>query len=381
MIDILMLVCAAIPAVSFSWNFFLFRKPGGRSARAAVSVLIPARNEAAGIAAAVGSVLRNRDVEFEVLVLNDHSEDDTAAVVKSLSERDSRVRLLSAPPLPAGWNGKQHACHVLAQHARYDLLCFVDADVRLRPDALSRMAALFEGSRSSLMSGFPRQETETLLERLLIPLIHFVLLGYLPFIFVRLTKHPAFAAGCGQLMLARAEAYRRTEGHAAIRSSMHDGIRLPALFRRSGEHTGVFDATDLATCRMYRNAGEVWKGLAKNAVEGMAAPGRIVVFTTLLLAGQVLPFVLLPFSQAAAIAVGLALAQRLVSVIRFRQPVDSAILHPLGVLLLLIIQWYALVRHLLGRPAVWKGRSCPPEFTEPSRDSADSSVPTPEPRC
>src|SRR5207245_2714359 len=122
--------------------------------------------EERSIAAAVESALANKGVTVEVLVLDDHSEDRTAALVAEIAERDGRVRLLSAPPLPEGWCGKQHACHVLARAARYPLLCFLDADVYLEPDALARLTAFQKQSGASLVSGIPRQETGSLLERL-----------------------------------------------------------------------------------------------------------------------------------------------------------------------------------------------------------------------
>ena len=125
-----------------------------------------------------------------------------------------------------------------------------------------------------LLSGFPHEETGSWLEKLLIPLIHFILLGFLPLGRMRLSKSPAFAAGCGQLFIAQRSAYESAGGHAAIRSSLHDGILLPRAFRRAGQTTDVFDATNLAECRMYRSAKEVWLGLLKNAGEGMASPVR-----------------------------------------------------------------------------------------------------------
>ena len=148
---------AIIPAVSAVWNLLLYRPPPMRGIRAAVSVLIPARNEADKIASAVNTVLANRDVELEVVVLDDHSTDGTADIVRAIA--DPRVRIETAPPLPQGWSGKQHACWHLAHLARHQFLVFVDADVRLSPDALGRMAA-FMAKRPAvgLASGFPRQE-------------------------------------------------------------------------------------------------------------------------------------------------------------------------------------------------------------------------------
>ena len=139
-----------------------------------ISVLIPSRNEETNIRATLEAVLSNRGVEFEVVVLDDHSTDRTAAIISEFAARFAHVRLESAPPLPAGWCGKQHACHILAQRARHPLLVFMDADVRLAPDALPRMTGFMERSGASLASGVPRQKLGTFSERLLIPLIHFI---------------------------------------------------------------------------------------------------------------------------------------------------------------------------------------------------------------
>jgi hypothetical protein len=363
-------VCALIPLQLFLRNLLRFSPPPVPSGPLpAVSVLIPARNEELSIGDSVAAALKSEGVELEVVVLDDSSEDRTAEIVRSLAARDPRVRLASAPPLPAGWCGKQHACATLAGLARFPVLVFLDADVRLAPGGLARAVGFLEKTGAGLVSGFPRQETVTFLERLLIPLIHFVLLGFLPMGWMRRFRHPAFAAGCGQLFVARREAYQQAGGHTAIRASLHDGITLPTAFRQAGIRTDLFDATGVATCRMYRNAGEVWRGLAKNAVEGIAAPGKIVPFTALLLTGQVLPPVLLALALAgvapaevlwiSAAATAAAFLPRLIAVWRFRQPLDGALLQPVAILTFLALQWYALGRHLLGRPAGWKGRSYP----------------------
>ena len=356
---------AALPALLLLANLRLYRPAPMGEGVPSISVLIPARNEESAIGAAVESALASQHVDLEIIVLDDHSDDRTAEIVYSLAQRDSRVRLLAAPDLPSGWCGKQHACHVLAGAARMPLLVFLDADVRLAPDGLARLAVFQMASDADLVSGIPHQVTGTLLEKLLIPLIHFVLLGFLPLSRMRRYTSPAYAAGCGQLFLARKAAYEAVGGHAAIRATLHDGIELPRAFRIAGKKTDLCDATDLASCRMYRGAAQVWRGLAKNATEGLGSPGRIVPTTFLLLGGQVLPFVLLAASAwlspleiaLSALAAVLAYAPRVVSALRFRQSALGAALHPLGVLLLVSIQWYALARRLVGRPATWKGRS------------------------
>ena len=369
--------CAIVPAALWVWNMLLYREPGSGSCAEmghcvlpdAISVLIPARNEERVIAASLASLLASRGVAIEIIVLDDGSTDRTAEIVRDLALQDARVRLRSSPRLPGGWNGKQHACHALAKAARSNILCFLDADVRLAPDALVSMSAFLVRSGSDLVSGFPRQETETPLEWLLLPLIHFVLLSYLPLAGMRALGVPGFAAGCGQFLMVRRDAYRKSGGHSQIRTTMHDGLLLPQLFRRHGLRTDIADLTHLATCRMYHNAAEVWRGLAKNATEGMATPARILPFTVLLFCGQVLPL-LLALSLAVApasysthartlilVALAASFVPRLLSVWKYRQSLLSALLHPLGVTLLLVLQWYALLRKLAGQQVTWKERA------------------------
>jgi hypothetical protein len=377
----LLFVCAAAPAVMFVVNLRRYCEPDAVSGEAArVAVLIPARNEEANIAACVESVLASVGVELEVLVLDDASTDRTAAIVAAMAARDARVRLVAGLELPQEWNGKQHACWLLAQESSAALMLFLDADVRLEKDAVARCVGELKRREVALLSGFPRQITVGWLEKLLLPLIHFVLLGFLPIGKMRSTTRPAYAAGCGQFFLVERAAYFASGGHAAIRATRHDGLRLPQAMRAAGFRTDIVDLTALSSVRMYDSARAVWLGLAKNATEGLGAPGRIVPLTLLLVLGQVLPLVAgglwLAFwvsslvvgatvdqPRVAALTSGLlvlavvaSFLPRLLAVRRFRQPVGSALLHPLGIVVLLCVQWYALAMQILGRPVAWRAR-------------------------
>ncbi len=362
------LLCAAVPAALFWANLRLYQPPpAAAQPLPAVSVLIPARNEEASIATAIASILATRGIDFEIVVMDDSSTDETASIVAALALEDPRVRVATAPQLPSGWNGKQHACSQLAQLARHPVLCFVDADVRLQPNALARMATFLTQTQSGLVSGFPRQLTGTFLEWLLLPLIHFVLLGFLPLSRMRTGTDPAFAAGCGQFLMCTRDAYQATGGHSQIKATMHDGLLLPRLFRQRGFRTDLADLTPLATCRMYTTARQVWFGLAKNATEGIAAPTRIGPITLILFAGQILPYGLAlylithpaswPIRLSVMVAVCAAWLPRMLAVGRFRQDWRSAALHPFGILTLLAVQWYALTRKLTGSAVSWKDRT------------------------
>jgi glycosyltransferase involved in cell wall biosynthesis len=380
----LVFVCAVIPALLFIANLRSYvppPSPPNDASKASISVLIPARNEDANIAAALACVLASRGVELEVIVLDDASSDTTAEIVERIAAQDARVQLLRSRTLPMGWNGKQFACWTLALSSAAPSMLFLDADVRLEPEAIARMAAFQRESGAALVSGFPRLVTIGFMEWMLLPLIHFVLLGFLPVERMRKTTDPAMAAGCGQFMMVERDAYFESGGHEAIRATMHDGLLLPRAFRRAGFRTDLADLTELAHVRMYDSAAKVWMGLAKNATEGIAAPKRILPITLVLFLGQVMPTLLMAGWVIAAqfewrhhmFIIGVnkwgvltivafltvliaSYLPRLLAARRFRQPLKSALLHPLGILLLLCVQWYALARQVLGRPVGWRAR-------------------------
>lgn len=360
---------SAIPLTIYLANYrqyFAPPAPPDTNTAAKLSVLIPARNEASGIEACLASVLASENIELKVVVLDDHSEDNTAEIVKTIAAKNHSVRLLDSPPLPKGWNGKQHACWQLSQHASHPWLVFLDADVRLHPSALARLVAYAQTNKTDLLSAFPRQETGTLLEKMLIPLMHVILLSFLNLRSMRSTTKPAFAAGCGQLFLTNQTAYQRAGTHTAIRNSRHDGLKLPRAYRQAGLVTDVLDGNDLAACRMYRNAGEVIKGLLKNADEGIANAKLILPCSLLLIGANILPWIAVGFACSSAnwyagiiatTAIAWGWLPRCCNTLRFQQSWIGCLLHPFGILLFIILQWFAFFTSLTGKRIAWRGRT------------------------
>lgn len=364
------LFLAAFSAGLGALNLLLMRSPAKRKPAAGtkVSILIPARNEEEHIGEAVEAALESVGVPVEVVVMDDGSTDATPRIVSEIAARDNRVRLVSAPALPTGWTGKVHACQRLSEEASGTHLLFIDADVRLAPDAAALMAAHAQAKGQAMVSGVPRQITRSLGEVLTVPMINFLMLGYLPVLAMRLTKDPGFGAACGQLVLVERETYRAIGGHGAISDKLHDGIQLARLFRRKGHRTDVVAGHDLATCRMYRNFTESWEGFIKNAHEGMATTGQLPVWTILLGGGHILPVILLPFALAGLApmpiviaALALSFGLRAAITLRTRERLLAIPLHPASVAVALSIQWASLLRMRQGRPAGWKGRVYPAE--------------------
>jgi hypothetical protein len=373
--SLLAVATAALPTLLTWANLRAFGRAARRRPRdGRVSVLVPARNESEAIGRLMDDVLASKDVDLELLILDDNSNDGTADLVERRAAVDPRVRLVRGGPLPEGWCGKQHACWQLSRAATAETWVFLDVDVSPTPDAIARSLVFLEDSGAALVSGFPRQLTGSFLEWLLLPLIHFILLGFLPLARSRSDTNPGMAAGCGQWFVTRRADYERAGGHAAIRASLHDGVKLPRAYRRAGLVTDIFDASDIASCRMYTRSIDVRRGLSKNATEGIGAPTTIVPFTLLLGCGQILPLVLVTLGMvtafrgwpwwavgAAFLALVLSYLPRLLEAARFGQSLSSAVAHPLAMVVFLAIQWQALIRRLLGLKTAWRGRTLAPQ--------------------
>ena len=363
------LAFAALPLVMVAVNLRLYRAQPAPSealdARDRIDVCIPARNEGANIEACVASVLASRGAVVRALVYDDQSTDATPAILARLAA-DPRLVRVPTQPLPQGWNGKQWGCERMGQASDAAWLLFTDADVRFAPDAVSIAVDFARRGGSDLVSTVPRERCGSVGEALVVPLIHFMLLGYLPMALMRRDARPALGAGCGQFLLVRREAWLRAGGHAAFRDSMHDGIRLPRAVRSSGGRTDLFDGTAQVSCRMYHGFGETWRGFAKNAYEGLGSMGTLVFFTLLHLVGHVVPWALLAAWWAGASsvsfiglpAIGACLAgllTRAMLAARFHQPWIGVPLHPVSMLIVTAIQWRSLWLAKTGRRA-WRGR-------------------------
>ena len=344
-----------------------------------VAVCIPARNERENIEACVRSVLSSREVDVRAYVYDDESTDGTGEILARLAAEDARVVVVPRRALPTGWNGKQHACFRMAEHGlAYDpaleWFLFTDADVRFEADAVARALGFAQRANAALVSTVPREVTGSVGEMLLIPLIHFVLMGYLPFGRMRATLDPAASAACGQFILVSRAAYRASGGHEGFRDSMHDGVKFPRAVRRAGLRTDLYDGTESVSCHMYRGFSQTWRGFAKNAFEGLGSLGLLIFITVWHVLGHLLPWVVITAAVAqmltqsdasrerpqtalvlAVLAVVCALLYRALLAARFRQSWLNVPLHPISIAMLTAVQWWSLWLDRTGRRG-WKGR-------------------------
>lgn len=335
-----------------------------------LSVLVPARNEAANIEACIRSLLAQDYPDFEVLVLDDHSTDSTGRLLSQLAgtgAQAGRLRLLAGAPLPEGWFGKHWACHQLAQAARGELLLFTDADTRHAPGTLRDSVSALLAQDADLVTAMPREVTVTPGEQLIVPVIGWGILSLLPLALARWFRLSAFSVTIGQFMLFRRSAYESVGGHEAVRAHVVDDVMLGRRIIQQGLTWRLMDGTRHVTCRMYHGFWEAVDGFTKNAFAFFNYRVTLFVLAWIWLAVAFLapPFVVLAYALGMPIEAypyALALVAWLEALVlwslayaRLRLPIHLALLYPLSLTIFVLISFRSLLFALSGQVS-WKER-------------------------
>ena len=242
-----------------------------------VSILIPAHNEATAIGTAVRSLRAQTYTPFEVIILDDHSNDGTGEIARVAAEGDPRQRVIVGQPLLEGWIGKNWACHQLAQAANGRLLIFANAEVQWQPDGLAALVEMMSRTHADLLTVWSTQITVTRGERLVVPLIALAVMGYLPAFAVHHAPYPALAVANGQCLAFAKSAYQAVGGHIAVRDSLVEEIAFARRIKAKGLRLRMADGAGLMTCRMYRNWREVRNGFARNILDGYGGHVSLLV--------------------------------------------------------------------------------------------------------
>ncbi len=355
-------------------NALVLGRPGrGRVGAPAprVSLLVPARDEAANIQACVRALLAQTYPNLEIIVLDDRSDDATRTLLERERARDGRLNVLAGEEPPDGWTGKNWACYQLSLAARGEVLLFADADtVFVEPDAVLSMVRGLQAHRADLLSGLPRQVLGTLGEKLVVPMFDWALLSFTPLAAALLWRRAPFARAVGQLMAFRRAAYDEIGGHAAVRGDVVEDIALARRVARAGLVCRVVDATNVASCRMYRSGREAVEGFAKNLFAAFGYAILPYAFVWGWLAFVALePLVMWTLHAALparvpvepsllADTLALSLVHWVVAYARLRLPVWPAFLYPLTMTLFLAVAMRSFIDHARRR-TTWKGRRVP----------------------
>lgn len=340
----------------------------GKSAR--VSVMIPARNEAAVIGESVRSLLRQSYIRMELLILDDGSEDGTEEVAVEASGDDERLRVISGSPVPRGWLAKNWACQQLAEQADGEILVFADADVFWHRRALDALLCEMGRTDAGMLAVMPTQKTVSWPERLCVPLMALAIHAYLPAAAVHRPTHPLLAAANGQCIAFRRAVYEGINGHASVKANVLDDIGLARRVKGADLHLRMVEADGLITCRMYRDWKTVREGYAKNIVAGFGGIAGLFAGTVFHWLVFLVPWGLLGLGFTggrvpwhpywALFLVGAGFCVRAVTAWRTGQRPGDALLLPVSVLLMTGIAVQAVWWHWRYGGPLWKGRRAVP---------------------
>ncbi|HNS72178.1 MAG TPA: glycosyltransferase family 2 protein [bacterium] len=326
-----------------------------------VSLLVPARDEERTIGRCLESLCGQEYPDLEIIVLDDHSGDQTARIVSARAAGDPRVRLVQGEPLPAGWTGKNWACHQLSRAASGEILLFTDADNFHAPFAVARTVGWIEKLDLDLFSAFPQQITLSWAEKLIVPIFDLFVYSLLPLWLTWYSRYPSLSAANGQWIVFTRRGYEKSGGHAAVRSHIVEDTALSRRAKELGLRTITASGRGAVYGRMYTSPREVWLGFAKNAFGLMnfkAIP--YFLFMGFLFFIFILPYLLLllpPLRAAALPAVGANILLRLMVALKFKQPLFySVILHPFSILATILVGLASFYYYWIGDIA-WKGRA------------------------
>jgi glycosyltransferase involved in cell wall biosynthesis len=297
---VLMVLSALVAAVWTSRHWMIRRQrdadlltpdsPGPPADPPLVSVLVAAKDEADNIETCLRSLLSQDYPRFEVIAVNDRSEDDTGAIMDRIAAGDDRLRCIHVDDLPDGWCGKNNAMARGIAEARSDWLCMTDADCRYdSPRTLSAAVQYARDTDADLLSVLPELEMRTFWERVIQPVCSGVMMIWF---------HPekvnnpdrANAYANGAFMLMRRETYDAVGGHAAVRDRVNEDMHMADRVKRSGRQLRVVSNKGLYSVRMYESLGAILRGWSRIFFGTFGTLKRLTLSLVVLLMMGLLPY-------------------------------------------------------------------------------------------
>ncbi|CAM4004721.1 chlorobactene glucosyltransferase [Pedobacter westerhofensis] len=321
-----------------------------------ISILIPVRNEEQNISALLFSILKQSYQNYEVIILDDSSTDQTLQLANDFAKSNPNFRVVSGKQLEEGWTGKNFACWQLAREASGKYLLFLDADVTLAPELLNSALCHLKRNDLSLLSLFSNQTMNTLGENSVIPLMNYLLLTLLPIRLILSHSNPIFAAACGQFMLFAADNYQQHQWHSKVKQEVTEDLKIMKLIKVANYKGEGLLANGLISCRMYNNYTDAVNGFSKNFIAPFndSIPLFILFLVSLLLG----PVFIIATSDAYLISLLffiIVLTRSMTSSLSGQNVWLNAFLHPLQMLSLLHIGCLAIQRTST-KTRKWKGR-------------------------
>lgn len=334
-----------------------------------ISVLVPARNEELNISQIVNSLLVQDYPSYELIVLNDSSEDKTGEILTSIQNIHPELKIINGKPLEKGWTGKCFACKQLYEASKGEYILFTDADTVHNNNSLRDSITIALNRKADMLTLFPKMTMVNFSEKLIMPMLWFTVMLLLPIYFVDKKGYIKFSIGIGPFMMFKRSAYEAIGGHTSVKNAIVEDVWLARKIKEYRMQLIVDDGQNMLSVRMYRNFIEIWNGFSKNIFAGFrfSSPTLFSInFIYILL--FILPFMLFFIQVSCLFSLNLQLVlltlqvlilyiSRAVISARFKLGFVSTLLHPFGAISVPVIAINSWRWIIGGKGALWKGRT------------------------
>jgi glycosyltransferase involved in cell wall biosynthesis len=321
-----------------------------------VSILIPARNEEENILTLLQSIQQQPYTHYEVLVYDDESSDKTLQICLDFVAAHPRFRVIKGDKLPAGWTGKNHACHQLSKQATGDYFLFLDAGDSIRDGLINSAVHRMHLYKLGLLSLFANQTMQTAGEKTVVPLMHYLLLNLLPLRLVFLYRNASVAVASGQFMLFDAGIYRQNEWHKLVQNKVVEDSEIMRLVKAASYNGETLLANGMISCRMFKNYRDAINGFSKNllAAFNYSIPA-LLLYILLLIGGPLVVMMSLNFHLMFFMFGLIILTRVMISLSAGQNAWINVLMHPVQLFNMVIIAFLSIQKHLT-KSNVWKGR-------------------------
>jgi chlorobactene glucosyltransferase len=366
----LLTVMGTLAILAMSLVNILWLRSSGHSAALSdhgkVSVLIPARNEETNIRSCLDSLLDQSYANYEIIVLDDCSQDRTWQILTEYARRyPGRLQAVRGAPLPQGWCGKTHAMQLLSRYASGDYLMFTDADTIHSRQSLAWAVTNINEHGADFLSGYVQQDLQSFGEALIVPTTYIMSAIIMPFWLVPRNNSAMLTMAVGQMVMFRRSVFQAIGGYASVAEQISEDVFVARAVKKAGYRTVFLDLRENVTCRMYEGYRNSFDGIGKNIYDFFKnQPALFASVASVLVAFIVLPLVLIPIEMYTGNSL---LPLSVFSALNFTLAWSLTLydrglkwwvplLYPLTFVHLLYMAWKCFGRAAANVGIVWKGR-------------------------
>lgn len=330
-----------------------------------ISVCIPVRNEQHSIGACIESLLDQSYENYEILLVDDNSTDETWNIINSYAQKHRLIRAIKGKPLPESWNGKPYAMSQLVKEAKGQFILFTDADTNHCKDSISFAYTNLITHKKDLLSGYPRQCARSKLTSIIVSAMNFNLFSITPLWVQYHLNLPALSLAIGQFLFVRSSSLQESDVFSQIRKTITDDIHIARILSKQGFGQLFLDVSSVVSCRMYDSPREAYSGISRNIIDFfdnhsflliLVIPLAFLCFlapslclAVYLLQGIMIPSLLIVASLLPSISWGILLWH-------LRYPKIVCLLFPFTLLFIISMCLKGVYTFCTGKGFLWKGR-------------------------